>query len=435
MTGKTRLAMAIAMTLATTPALATNGDHLIGLGAQSRALGGTGIAAYYGAESALVNPALLAKAKANEFTFAGTIFKPNVKVSQANSAPSNPLLHTSDTSSADMSVIPEVAIVNPISEHWTFGIGIFGTAGMGVDYRDNAALNNARTNLQLMKFAPSLAYHEDNWGIGASLAVMYGSLDISYKCNGRYNGATLVDPYACPNATGGLSSQQGGTGGVSDDYGLGWQIGGYLDVTPDVTVAFNYQSPISMKYKGQIYSAAQDFGVSHLITSDKLEQPATVGIGVNWKVDRYEIALDAKQIKWGSATGYKDFGWEDQNVYGLGIRYHGDGYWLGLGYNYGSNPIKKNPTGTQADYSLNRLNYLMFPGIVERHFTVGGGYRFSKGFSIDFAATYAPEVTETVRNAYAADVTNDGAVDAQGVFDLTTKHSQTSYTLSLRYDF
>ncbi len=37
---------------------ATNGDNLIGLGAKSRAMGGVGIATYFGAENTLSNPAL-----------------------------------------------------------------------------------------------------------------------------------------------------------------------------------------------------------------------------------------------------------------------------------------------------------------------------------------------------------------------------------------
>jgi len=432
---KTTLALAIsAATLAATPALATNGDHLIGLGAKSRALGGTGIAAFYGAENALINPALLAKGKTNELTFAGTIFKPTVKVKQTNVVSNAPLppgaFQTVETSDADLSVIPEVAIMNPINEQLVFGIGIFGVAGMGVDFRDNPNLNNARTNLQLMKFAPSLAYNGGNWGVGASVAVMYGSLDIAYKLYDINN-----TPYVNPVSG---TAQQGGTGGVSDDYGLGWQIGGYFDVTDSLTLGATYQSPITLKYKGQIASAAADFNLGSRISSDKLEQPATLGVGVSYSTGAYELTVDFKQIKWGDATGYKEFGWEDQNVIALGARYQGNGYWVGIGFNKGDNPIKKNPTGNpQLDGALNRLNYLMFPGTVEKHWTLGGGYRFSKTFSVDVALTYAPEVKDTVTNGFAMDANNNPAdgPEVQGQFDLITKHSQVGYTLSLHYDF
>ena len=449
---KTTLALTIsAATLAAAPAFATNGDHLIGLGAKSRALGGTGIATFYGAESALVNPALLAKGKGNEVTFAGTVFRPSVSVKQTNAGPGN----TSDTSDADTSVIPEVAIMNPINDQLTFGIGIFGVAGMGVDYRDNNFLNNARSNLQLMKFAPSLAFNGGNWGIGASLAVMYGSLDISYKLRAQATASDGTNTIAAGTAGYGTTvdfttgnyvnyAQQGGTAGVSDDYGFGWQIGGYFDVTSNLTLGAMYQSAISMSYKGQIKKAAADFGLSNIITSDTLEQPAVLGAGLSYRLDSLMLTGDFKQIKWGDAKGYKQFGWEDQNVIALGARYMGEGYWIGLGFNKADNPIKKfsvgnTPTLTNfQNGALNRLNYLMFPGTVEQHWTLGGGYRFSKSFSVDVAVTYAPEVSDTVSNASVNDGNGNGAFDAAteyGVINLQTKHSQVGYTVSLRYDF
>ncbi len=426
---KTTLALAIsAATLAATPAFATNGDNLIGLGAKSRALGGTGIAAFYGAESALVNPALLAKGKANEVTFAGTLFRPSVSTTGRG---------TSRTSKADKSVIPEVAIMNPINDKTTFGIGIFGVAGMGVDYRDYADRFNARTNLQLMKFAPSLAYDGGRWGVGASLAVMYGSLDIGYTLRASSTAAVGAGPnagntvnagtpgYATNPADGKNYPQQGGMAGVSDDYGFGWQIGGYFDITDNLTLGATYQSAISMKYKDQIKNAATDFGLGSKITSDTLEQPAVLGAGLSYNMGGIMLTADYKQIKWGDATGYKQFGWEDQNVVAVGAKFTTDGYWFGLGFNHASNPLKKQNPAAPGGAALNTLNYLMFPGTVENHWTLGGGYRFTKTFSMDAAFTYAPEVSDTVQ-AYGF-----GAP----VGPLKTKHSQTGITVSLKYDF
>ena len=74
-----KIAALLAVAGMSAPAFATNGDNLIGLGVQSRALGGTGTAAYYGAENALTNPALLGKLKGTEFSFAATAFMPDVK--------------------------------------------------------------------------------------------------------------------------------------------------------------------------------------------------------------------------------------------------------------------------------------------------------------------------------------------------------------------
>jgi len=59
--------------IAATTLHATNGDNLIGIGAKSRGMGGTGIAVSHGAESALANPALITSVEGTEISFGGNI--------------------------------------------------------------------------------------------------------------------------------------------------------------------------------------------------------------------------------------------------------------------------------------------------------------------------------------------------------------------------
>src|SRR3989338_3368359 len=144
-----KIAVAAAIALSATSAFATNGDNLIGVGAKARGMGGVGIGMSHGAESALANPALISSVKGTEISFGGTVFMPDV---QTNVGMGQGLLK----SDADLSVIPEVAVAQKVSENFTWGIGMFGTAGMGTDYRNEAAGAgnfNMVTNLQLMQFA------------------------------------------------------------------------------------------------------------------------------------------------------------------------------------------------------------------------------------------------------------------------------------------
>ncbi len=405
----TKIALAIATAaMVSTPVLATNGDALIGLGAQSRALGGTGTAAFFGAENALTNPALLGKSVGTEFSIGGTLFKPDV---EATSDVANPGTATSETSGNDTNVIPEVALSTRINENLTFGLGMFGSAGMGVDYRDANALFNGYSNLQLMKFAPTFAYNDDNFGIGFAPVIQYGSLDINFK---QYNAS-------------GIETANVGNG-MSTDLGFGFNLGGYFDVTKDLTIAMAYQSAISMEYEGQITTAATAFNLTGF--SDKLEQPAEIKIGAAYTMGNIMLTADAKQIKWADAEGYKDFNWEDQNVFALGAKYSGNDYWLGAGYNFGSDPIKEVNDGTYAGQAVDMFNNHFFPGIVESHITFGGGYSLTKNLAVDAAVVYAPEVEKTV---------NTGWITGQGMADMgtthTVKHSQVGYTVSLRMNF
>lgn len=415
---KTKIALAIAASaMISTPVLATNGDNLIGLGAQSRALGGTGTAAFFGSENALTNPALLGKAQGTEFAIGGTLFKPDVKAEANTFSPDGSKV--SQTSEADTNIIPEVSLSTRINDNWTFGLGIFGSAGMGTDFRDTDELINGYSNLQLMKFAPSLAYNDGNFGIGFAPVIQYGALDINYNFMGNNIG-----------------------NGMSSDLGYGFNLGGYFDVSKDFTVGVSYQSAISMEYDDQMSVASQPFvGFIPEAFDDKLEQPAEIKIGAAYTMGNWMFTADAKQIKWGDAEGYKDFNWEDQNVFGIGAKYSGNGYWVGAGYNFGSDPIDKlkDNTGTMNDYNaqvVNLFNNHFFPAVVESHITFGGGYNITKNMAIDAAVVYAPEVNKTVKTGLlsaALDPANPGVMDYGTEHEVT--HSQIGYTVSLRMNF
>ena len=402
-------------------AYATNGDNLIGLGAQSRALGGTGTAAFFGSENALTNPALLGKMQGTEFAIGGTFFMPDVKATTDVAG-----MTGSATSDADLSVIPEVSLATRINENLTFGLGMFGTAGMGVDYRgddvNNALLFEGYTNLQLMKFVPSLAYNSGPFGLGAAVVIQYGALDINY-----------VGP-------------AGSTGdGTSTDLQLGFNLGGYYDITKNLTVGLAYQSEIGMEYDGQLTTAADGFGIGPngmgTITSDKLAQPAEIKAGVAYSTGPWMLTGDYKRIMWGDADGYKDFNWEDQDVFGLGVKYSSNGWWVGAGYNYGSDPINVlSSEQSMVGYSnqaVNLFNNHFFPAVVESHFTVGGGYALGKHTMLEGALVYADDVSKTVETGTISSVmgASDPTAFPVNATSHTVDHSQLGITVSVRMNF
>ncbi|WP_044409327.1 OmpP1/FadL family transporter [Thiomicrospira microaerophila] len=409
---KTKLALAIASAaMLSQPVLATNGTNMIGLGAQSSAMGGTGVAAYYGAENVVINPGLIGKAQGTEFSFGGTLFMPTVKNNSGMGE---------SKSKADTNLIPSVSLVSRISDELTFGIGMYGSSGMGVDYSGSAAHLHAQTNMQIMRFVPSLAFNQDNFGIGFSPIIQYGSLDINY---------TMGDPTAaCP----GPNCGPGNVGhGMAADLGYGFSLGGYFDINENLTLAAAYTSAIKMKYDGQLSKASQPFvgmGMLPATFGDELEQPAELKIGLAFNMGTMTYTADYKNIAWGSATGYKDFNWQDQNVIAVGAKYTSNTYWAGLGVNHGNNPIKEMSATAPGGQATNMFNNLFFPATTETHITFGGGYNLTKNLSLDGAIVYAPEVKTTVKGP---DFVGGNPMGA----DNTTTHSQMGYTISARYNF
>jgi len=399
-----KLAVVAALALGATSAFATNGAALIGMGAEARGMAGTGIGMSHGAESALVNPALITDVEGTQISFGGTLFMPDVSYGSQGG--------TTSDSAADMNVIPEISLATKINDNFYVGIGMWGTGGMGVDYRDAIASSgtmNMVTNLQLMQFGVPLAYKIDGFSVAITPILQYGSLDINY------------DVPAGPNA-----GQHGM--GVAQDLKFGYNLGVAYEIS-GLTVGAIYKSKIDMEYKG-FSSVIQPFmNPGSTYTNNELSTPAEIGIGASYKIGGSTIALDYKKIKWSDAKGYKDFEWEDQNVYSLGYEYATTGWAVRVGYNYASSPIEQksirynNATGLNGD-TINMFNLLGFPGIVESHYAIGGSYTLNKTMSVDLAYTYAPEKSETFK-----------AFNGFTEYDITTKHSQTSLSAQVNFKF
>ncbi len=361
---------------------ATNGDTLIGVGTKSRGMGGAGIGMSHCAESTLQNPALITCTKGTSVSFGGTIFMPDISADNGAGF---------KNSASDMNMIPSLAISQKVNENWYWGIGMWGTAGMGVDYRNDPSNMNMVTNLQLMQFGATLAYTKNNFGVAITPILQYGSLDINYDNNGTNVGA-----------------------GVSQDFGTGYNLGVYYDYGNGLTLGGIYKSKIEMKYNGQLSTATAGMGMS---MEDYLDQPSEMGVGFAYKVGEHAFAVDYKKINWSDARGYKDFNWKDQDVYAVGYQLSKDKYRYRIGYNYANHPIEKSP-----DSRINVFNLLGFPGTAETHYTAGLGYDISKNMYVDVAYVYAPETTTTMPNPFPSGNT-------------TVKHSEQGLSLQLSYRF
>ena len=415
-----KLALVASLALGTTSAFATNGSALIGLGAKARSMGGASIGVAHGAENGLANSALITSVENTEVSFGGTIFMPSV----SNSMGQPGFMSTAEDSDADMNVIPEVSIVSKISDNFYAGIGMWGTAGMGVDYREDANNFNMVTNLQLMQFGVPMAYKMNGFSVGLTPVLQYGSLDIDYS--GQLDTSSTAFP----------SPQPVGHGeGVSQDLAFGFNLGLAYEIE-NVTIGASYKSQIDMEYKGQLSGASADFAAFGMFggqaLGDELSTPAEIGIGASYKMNEHTIAIDYKQIAWSDAKGYEDFKWEDQDVVSIGYEYATKDWAARLGYNYSSSPITEQATADDADATgsaINMFNLLGFPGIVESHITIGGTYNVSPSTSFDLAFAYAPEVTETFSTADFA------AFGPANPTQIETIHSQTSLSFGLNYTF
>lgn len=435
-----KLAVVAALALGATSAFATNGSAMIATGAKATGMGGVGIAMSHGAESALVNPALITSVEGTEISFGGTLFMPKVENENGLNIPTDFNLamdvnassneSSSSSSDANINVIPEVSLASKITDNFYMGVGMWGTAGMGVDYRDDSAMGqmNMVTNLQLMQFGVPLAYKMNNFSAAITPILQYGSLDINYNLSPALQNIMIMGATA---VMGTMTADKNVGSGVAQDLKFGYNIGVAYEIA-SVTLGATYKSKIDMEYNGVLSNAISNMGVAY--SNDTLSTPAEMGVGISYNFGANTIALDYKQIKWTDAKGYQDFDWEDQNVFVVGYQYAAKNWAARVGYNYSKSPISEqtrttnimgqetniNSAGISAGLS-NTFNLLGFPGIVESHMTVGGSYNLSEKASVDLAYVYTPEVSNTYTNFMGQ--------------DMTTTHSQSALSAQLNYKF
>lgn len=363
--------------LTSTMLLATNGDNMIALGAESRAMGGAGVAMDMGTDSVFRNPAWLADIEGTQAMFGATLFMPDVSASNGNAS------GQSATSGADQSIVPEVSHAGRINSEWAYGIGMFGVSGMGVDYRNEdpmKGLASMRTNFQFLRFVPSIAYKQENLRVGAGVTMAYGSLAMS---------AVMPSDPMDPST----AAQRGG--GVSDTFAYGAQVGLGYSITPEVTTGLYYQTQVDATYDD-----VMDFNMDGVYEDLKLSQPAEYGVGLGYEKDNFKATLDYRKILWSSADGYDAFGWEDQDVFALGLAYQMDSLTLRGGYNHSDSPLGdgnfEGATVSGVPFpasSIAFFNVMGFPAISGKHFTVGLGYDISKNVGFDVAYVFSPEET------------------------------------------
>ncbi len=384
--------------LAVTTLFATNGDNMIGVGTQSRAMGGAGVGIGVGTDSVFRNPAWIVDLKGFNASFGATAFMPTVK---AKVGPAPGLGNGQEAESkADFSIVPSVSHSDHINENLSYGVGMFGVSGMGTDYRNEApqkGLANMRTALQYLRFVPSISYKTDNLRLGAGLSLAYGSLTLS---------AWSPDPVPQGQQPDPATAKQRG-GGMSEDYGIGAQVGVGYYVTPEVTLGAYYQTQINTTYE-KVF----DFNADGVYEDLKLSQPAEAGIGIGYTdaTYGYTVTFDYRRIFWSDADGYDAFQWDDQDVFAIGGAYRvNPDLILRAGYNYAKSPLadKNFKPSTVSGipfpaFQVAYFNTLGFPAYTESHFTAGLSYELTKTTGIDLAYVYAPKVTETAMQVLEA---------------------------------
>jgi len=365
----TRLVSAIALAVAAPWAVATNGDHMLGLTAIQNGMAGAVVAAPQDAATILVNPAGIAElgVKDVRFDLGLGFLNPPRKVNG----------YESDSNTYMM---PAGAVAFSVNDKLTLGMGLGGLSGMGVDFADTAAVAGNQaivTTKQFFKVAPGFAYRvTDALSIGATINLNYQSL------------ALYTPQFALPqNQVFGWGVTGGAVWKLNNQlqFGAAWSSKQRMD-------DFEWNTAGTPTGSGKI--------------SMRMDAPQTLALGVAFRpMPGLLVEADVKRIWFADVldsisvsrpAGYTgtvpaafNFGWSNQTVYAIAVQKDiGDKTQVRIGFNYGKSPIGEE----DVNQNLGSL------AVVEKHLALGVTRKFSEKAmgSLSYVHAFKNSVTSNV---------------------------------------
>jgi len=400
-------------------AYATNGAWLIGYGAKSRSMGGTGVADNRGAMAAAFNPATMSDS-GDRFDIGADLFMPPRTVKHESGV----LGYTEEDSNHDIFLVPSMGLTYDWNEKINVGFAFIG-AGLQTEYNqtvnsdscnrvnsgsvpgysscpptffnafDSGAATEAGVHMMQMQFLPSIAYKlNKQHSLGATLAIAA----TFFKAKGLEDFGALGFTSADGDYTSNNWDHAFGAG-----IRLGW-LGKFSD--EKLRVGVNYSSRTYMQkldaYKNlfaeqggfdipENYALgfAYDFTPAWTATFEiqqinwsDVKSMGNPGPNAANPSDLFILCpapSDATSCKTGGDNGL-GFGWTDQTVYKIGVDWTINEKWNArAGWNYGESPIPPEEV----------LFNMLAPATPEHHLTLGVGYEFNDTYVIDGSFVYA----------------------------------------------
>jgi long-chain fatty acid transport protein len=414
----TRIATVAALLAAALPTYATNGMRMIGFGPVQNSMGGVGVGATLDSASILSNPAGMTEL-GGRIDFGATFFLPTVKYSAAGTDTGqpgpNPFVNQPGAtleSSRGGSPVPAFGLLVPIDDQWTFGIGAYGVAGMGVDYAANLYSSTTFTSYSQMRFTPGIAYKLNKmFSFGVTLNAMWATTE--WNVAGSFG--------QVPHDTAG-------------SFGIGGTVG--VKVTPIdmLTIGLAFETT----------SFFQDFKYNTPAGVDKLtfNQPCVLTLGAAVRpIDMLLVAADVEWINWPATNGADkpafsqnasgampwNMDWSDQFVFKVGVQVTPLD-WLALraGFNYGKSPLD----------ASRAFENIAFPAVAATHITLGAGFGIGKHVVVNVGGMYAPSTSLSGSNPdFPPGTPGYPGPYGQGIASYTTSMTQVGLDAGIAYKF
>ncbi len=345
----------------------------------SGGMGGASMARPQDIQSAINgNPASLAQFRGTQFGFSGAWAEPtfNWQQSGGNLPNIGDFQAKSEAQGAALGNIGATQDFSALGLPLTFGMGLLGSAGAGLGFRDVPESNGTSALVQVL-------------GIGAGVG---GRLTERLAVGGTLMmGASVLDaPFV-------------GIGAATTDYGIRGVVGMTYDMGRRTTfgltyftkMRFNFDDAITLELPGGGFGTTQD------INMDMPDMVAIALANESFMHGRLLVAADVLYFNWDNANLFRPI-FDNQWALQVGTQYKlGRRARLRLGYVFAENATQANPGnsagGVVPPVVDEAIRYLQaqFPNINQHRLTAGIGIRdLLPGIDMDLFAGGMPRVSE-----------------------------------------
>jgi long-chain fatty acid transport protein len=397
-----RILAAAALTLVLSPTVsATDGYFMIGYGAKSVALGGATVSFPQDRVASANNPAGMALVPAG--WDGGLRFLSGIREAELDCRGIGGCdTIVQDRSDRDLFIVPNAGWNKHLTDRLTIGLSTYGNGGINTSY--GRALYD-ETVARIAGQQPGSPGFPSRGKLGADFSQLYIAPTVAWKINlantvgiaplfnvQRFSVRGLQSFARLSREPSSVSNRN-----TEYDLGIGVRIGWIGELRPDLRLGAQYTSRNwvtgSDEYEG-------------LLAGGNFDAPSNFSVGMSWDVTpALTLAFDYQRILWedidalanrgpsmaeltgniaperlfGAANGI-GFGWIDQSVYKLGVRYRvAERLTLRGGWNHATSQIPDHES----------LINVLAPATIKDNVAIGASWRFAGGSELSVTYQHA----------------------------------------------
>lgn len=437
-------------------AWATDVFHLEGIGAISRAMGGTAVAHDVGPGGMLTNPSTLSLEQSDRQAMVGLDLV-TTDISVKDQQTGETAKSASHSNNRGPYLAPEAAFTQRF-DNLTVGFGAFALGGLGTEYGRGSFLSRstggAATGLEnssrlLVLDIPLAASFKvnDALTVGASLDAMWQGLNLDLLLGADQVGSLIANNRATGSLVpvlGGIPGLQGAhfsltknqmLGSGVDAWGYSGRLGMLYQLRPETRLGASYTFKSQMDdMKGDatltaVSGVAGQIPLQGKIKIQDFQMPAKLDVGINQRLtDQWTVAMDVSRVFWkdvmkdikvafeanagGDLSILLPQNYRDQTILALGTSYVLSPEWvLRAGARFASQALRGDTL------------FAVIPATPTKHLSMGFSYRVSSTSRIDFAYSHA--LQEKMSNSRLPNTSDP----------IEVKHSQNNATLNYALSF